>query len=54
MRKDYVRLTGSYNCPYNSYGRSGFTMDTFLFLLVMVVILRSPAIVEWAVRVLGF
>ena len=53
MRKDYVRLTGSYNRPYNSYGRTGFTMDIFLFLLVMVVIFKSPLIVEWIVRLLG-
>lgn len=51
--RNYSHTTSTYNRPYNSYGRTGFNMDVFLFLLVMVIVFKSPLIVEWIVRLLG-
>ena len=54
MRRDYSRMLSSYNTPHNAHSRAGLNMDVFLFIVLLLIVMRSPAIVEWVCRLLGW
>ena len=48
------RTTGSYNRPYNSYGRTGTSMVWLYAIILFVIVFFGNSIVDGIMHLLGY